>query len=77
VPIPLYRIHRTGFIALIIPSIVAMVSVWSRHLHIYNPTGLDVSHLDAVLSATVEATSTVAGLALALIFLTAQLSAVM
>lgn len=71
----LYHLRRMGFIAIIFVSLAVIGGIWINRIALYNAAGHDAAHLDAVLATAVQTTSAVGGLALALIFLTAQLSA--
>ncbi|HXO20915.1 MAG TPA: hypothetical protein VOA87_13445 [Thermoanaerobaculia bacterium] len=71
---PLYRIRHLSFVTIVMVSVVWIGAIWRGSAVIYNPLGHDDSHLDAVLATAIQTTSSVGGVALALIFITAQLS---
>ena len=72
---PLYRIRHFSFVTIVLASLLTMVAIWRGKVAIYNPIGHGESHVDAVLATAIQTTSAVGGIALALFFITAQLSA--
>lgn len=70
----LYHFRRIGFLLIVGASLVSIVGVWINRISLYNSRGYSDSHLDTLLATVVQNTGAVGGIALALLFLTAQLS---
>lgn len=71
----IYRIRKIVFFAIIGVSLVSIIAIWTNRLSLYNPIEYPYSRLDTVLATVIQNTGTVGGIALALVFITAQLSA--
>jgi len=71
----LYHFRRIGFLTIVGASLVSIVGVWTKCISLYNSRGYPDSHLDTLLATIIQNTGAVGGIAVALLFLTAQLSA--
>lgn len=70
-----YHLRRALVATIVGLSAVVIFAIWRGLIQIYDSTGHSESHMDAVVGGLVQTTSGVAAISLALIFLTAQLSA--
>lgn len=69
-----YRIRQAAFIIIIISSTLIISGIWFNWFTFYKPKIFSESHIDTFLATAVQTTSTMGGLIVALIFITAQLS---
>lgn len=70
----LYNARQAAFVGIVVLAAVALAEVWGNTLVVLDPQHQDRGHVDSVLGTAVQTTSAVGGVALALTFITAQLS---